>query len=285
MFGTLKPVYNKLNQEEKSFYKLYYCGLCSSLNRLGGPVLRMGLSYDVAFMYMMLDSGNEKTIKKCYCPGKIVGRRRCIDNEELADYMAAVSLILIHGKCRDNITDNEKIIESKMILKTIEKKMLEIQCTNEKIVDLTQSGLSKINMLERKNADFKEIADEFGIITGKLFEMAPGITEPRLYYKLGYYLGIWIYIADAALDIREDVKKTRFNPFMDGGRLSLKEAIEKYEEEITDKLFESHDSVVDILNLIDSDEEQEKMIKAVSLAMDAAEGNIFKIHKEIENAK
>lgn len=287
MFGALKPVYNKLNSSEKEFYKMYYCGLCSSLGRLGGPVLRMGLSYDVAFMYMMLDLGNEKEIKKCFCPGRVLKKRKCIDNKLLSDYMAAVSVVLIHGKCIDNIADNEKIVQSKIILHLLKRNLLKLEHDNDTIINLTQEILGEISELEKnfENSNFIDIADKFGVLTGKLFEFAPCIKEPELYYKLGYWIGRWIYIVDAALDISEDKKKSRFNPFIKQKRISLKETVKLYESEITNELFKAHDCVVDILKLIETHENSNEIINIVSFAMDAAEGNIFRMYEGIKNAK
>ncbi len=287
MFGTLKPVYNKLSSKEKEFYKMYYCGLCSSLGRLGGPALRMGLSYDTAFMYMMLDLGNEREIRKCFCPGKIIRNQKCVDNVVLADYMAAISVVLIHGKCLDNINDGEKIIESKIILQMLKKNISKIKYKYDEVINITGEGLGKLNTLEKnfEEYSFRDLADVFGDLTGRLFEIAPGISEPQLYYKLGYWIGRWIYIADAALDISEDEKKKRFNPFIRNNHSSAKEAIERYDKEITNELFKAHDCVVDILKLVDTSEDAKEIINIISFAMDATEGNIFRTQEGIRNDK
>ena len=287
MFGTLKPVYSKLNSSEKDYYKMYYCGLCSSLGRLGGPVLRMGLSYDAAFMYMLLDLENEKEVGKCFCPSKILKKKKCIDNKELSDYMAAVSVVLIRGKCIDDINDNEKIVQSKVILNLLKKNFSKISCSCENIISITQSILEEMSELEKNfdNKSFTDIADRFGDLAGKLFESAPGIGEAGLYYKLGYWIGRWIYIADAALDIREDEKKSRFNPFIKDRQLSLKDTVMLHEKEITGELFKAHDCVVDIIKLIDTKENTNEIINMISLAMDATEGKIFKLQEEIKDAK
>lgn len=287
MFGTLKPVYNQLNTKEKEFYKMYYCGLCSSLGRLGGPVLRMGLSYDIAFMYMLLDLGNEKQLRKCFCPGKMLKKKSCVDNRILADYMAAVSVVLLHGKCMDNINDGEKLLQSKLIMHLLKTSFSKTKDANDHIFQLSQCILSQISELE-KNFDYTDcaaIADKFGVLMGKLFEEAPTITEPKIYYKLGYWLGRWIYMADATLDLPEDFNKRRFNPFIPGYQVPLKELIRIAESEITGELFKAHDCIVDILKLIDTQENTKEIIHIVSLAMCATEGNIFRRYEEIKNAK
>lgn len=285
MFGTLKPVHSKLNQDEKNLYKMYYCGLCSSLGRVGGWVLRMGLSYDIAFMYMLLDCENAKKIEKCFCPGNILRKKNCIDNKVLADYMAAVSIVLLYGKCIDNINDNEKIIQSKLLLTLLKKELTKLKDINGDILEITRNGLDRVALCEKnfEGLSFVDIADQFGKLTGKLFEMAPGLDEPEVYNKLGYWLGRWIYIADAATDIRQDLKKKRFNPFIVEKQMSLKEVIGKYEKEITAELFKAHDCVVDLLKLIDNYKETEKTVNIISFAMEATEGNIFRLQEEIKN--
>lgn len=277
MYGTLKPVYNKMDREQRSFFKMYYCGLCSSLGRLGGPIMRMGLSYDITYMYLLLDCGSKSEIQKCFCPGRIIKKRTCIDSRPLSDYMAAVCVAMIRAKCADNISDNEKQLESRAVLKLTDKEFLKISEGYGDVVDAIQSGLNKIAYLEKnfQNCSHSDIADAFGALVSELFEKAPGISEPEVFSRLGYWLGRWVYIADAALDLTEDIKKNRFNPFK--FEECAKASYDKFGDEIFDQLFKAHDCVIDILRLIDTYEQPKKIIDTVSFAMMATEGHVYKL--------
>ena len=53
MFGYIKPFTPDLRLREYEAYKAVYCGLCGQLGRSFGPVARMTLSYDFAFLAML----------------------------------------------------------------------------------------------------------------------------------------------------------------------------------------------------------------------------------------
>ena len=47
----------------------------------------------------------------------------------------------------------------------------------------------------------------------KLFALCSPDGETRALERLGYVVGRWIYILDAAADLTKDIKKKRYNPF------------------------------------------------------------------------
>ena len=49
----------------------------------------------------------------------------------------------------------------------------------------------------------------------KLFALCSPNGETRALERLGYSMGRWIYILDAAADLEKDIAKKRYNPFKD----------------------------------------------------------------------
>ena len=287
MFGTLKPAYNERNSDVKDIYKLYYCGLCSSLGRMGGPLLRMGLSYDVAFMYLLLDAERRREISKCACPSRFMLKKNCVDSRPLADYMAVVSLALIHGKGLDDINDRENVLLSRAAVGFTRRKLEKAVAEHADVLDLISVGIAEINEMEKNFADrsFVDVADRFGKIVGELFRRAPGIGDADVFYRMGYWLGRWICIADAAADIPKDMKKRRFNPFTQGEAGTPHQVFLKHRDEIAEELIKAQNCVADAIKLVDTYNDNKETEELVSRAMQAAAGNIFKMQEEIGNAK
>ena len=56
MFGYIGCVKEKLSEEEQKRYQSIYCGLCRNLKERYGQVERLCLSYDMAFLILLLSS-------------------------------------------------------------------------------------------------------------------------------------------------------------------------------------------------------------------------------------
>ena len=56
MFGYIVPNQEALSEEDHTLYREYYCGLCSELRYLYGRSGQVTLSYDTAFLVLLLTS-------------------------------------------------------------------------------------------------------------------------------------------------------------------------------------------------------------------------------------
>ena len=70
MFGYVTIAAGALTQEQRERYRAYYCGLCHALKRRYGALGRMTLSYDMTFLYLLLNS--------LYEPDETQGTARCL---------------------------------------------------------------------------------------------------------------------------------------------------------------------------------------------------------------
>ena len=68
MFGYVRPVRAKLTEKDKEYYGAVYCGLCHALGKRYGFLARLTLTYDFAFLAMLLAPA------ECSCE---VCRKRC----------------------------------------------------------------------------------------------------------------------------------------------------------------------------------------------------------------
>ena len=287
MFGTMRPVIGRMNDEEKKIFRAYYCSLCSSLGSFAGIVARMGLSYDITFLYMLMDAENERVYTKCFCPSNPLRRKVCVPKSHLSEYLAAISVILMYEKCIDNIEDNDNVFKARGMKRFLEsgyEKAKEIYPEQAKI---TNDLMTKMRTVEKAGAadSAARLADLFGKLSGKLLAMCPTECDSELYYALGYHVGYWIYIIDAICDIEEDCKKGRFNPFVLNSEKSAEEILKDKREEIEGVLFNSHDCIMDVLKLTDITDNRKEIENIIKMSLLYAEGRAFNLQKENSDGK
>ena len=106
MFGYVVPLRGELKVWELDAYQAAYCGLCHTLGRRYGFLPRLLLSYDFAFLAMLLSTESARPItqrRRCIaCP--IKGKQVCRESLSL-DIAADESVILTYWKLMDGVAD------------------------------------------------------------------------------------------------------------------------------------------------------------------------------------
>ena len=103
MFGFVTVSHKELSAEQKTRYGAVYCGICRKIRERGSNLARLGLSYDMAFLALLLMS--------LYEPEETCGDRACmlhpikpkpwIDNEYI-QYAADMNVALAYYKALDD---------------------------------------------------------------------------------------------------------------------------------------------------------------------------------------
>ena len=103
MFGYVTGNWKELNKDQQARYGAVYCGICRRLQAQSGGVSRLGLSYDMAFLSLLLMSlyEPEETSGKDGCLLHPVKRRAWVDNEYIR-YSADMNVILAYYNCLDD---------------------------------------------------------------------------------------------------------------------------------------------------------------------------------------
>lgn len=212
MFGYITVDKPELKIKDFETYKSYYCGLCRQLKKQNGNVLRISLSYDMAFIYILLTGLYEpetKThIKRCVVHG--FGKVN-VSSNDIAEYVADMSAVMTYYKMADDWNDERKI--SAGILKNILSRKNKGICErySDKI-KLFEENMTKLREGEKnKNYNLDEMSGYFGNMMGEILVYKNDIWEKHL-RKMGKYLGKFIYLMDAYDDIKEDEKNNRYNP-------------------------------------------------------------------------
>ncbi len=218
MFGYVVPDKPELKMREYDVFRGYYCSLCKTLGRSYGQVSRLTLNYDLAFLYILLDSMSPIPIggKRQRCIAHPIKKRFIIFSNIFAEYTSDMNIILMYYNLEDKWDDEKNIIGGSGVLalkrafKKANKKHPE-KCT------AIEKHLKTLSYLEKQGCNsMDEVAEEFATIMREIFECGhiKDENERKTLGWMGYNLGRWIYILDAYDDIEMDVKHGSYNPLV-----------------------------------------------------------------------
>lgn len=212
MFGYVQANTDILTENEKNRYKEFYCGLCHSLGNRHGFTARLGLSFDMTFLAILLSSLYEPTEKQdtARCVRHPVKEHRFITNHCI-DYTADMTVALVYFKCLDDWNDDKNFVAkgySSLLSNAYKKVKINwpLQC---EIIERELNTLADIEA--RNDISLDAAANSFGRLMEALFVYKDDIWADYL-KKLGYGLGRYIYLADASVDLEKDRKKGSYNP-------------------------------------------------------------------------
>lgn len=209
----------ELRVREYEHYKAVYCTLCRQLGHAYGPFARMTLSYDFTFLALLGLSlreectGFEKKrcafnpLKKCsYCKG----------GGEQVDFAAAAAMIMLYYKIRDNVDDGKgfKKLGYRLLLPLFGHTRRKAARLYPEVEAVVKEYIDRQNALERENCASVDLASEpTAAALSKLFAFcAPKPEDARPLERMGYCIGKWVYLIDAAADLERDLQTGNYNP-------------------------------------------------------------------------
>ncbi len=213
MFGYIVVNKPELKIKDYETYRAYYCGLCEQLKKEYGFFGRLSLNYDMTFLVLLLDAlyEPENTIRCERCMVHPVIKHKVCTNK-FSEYAADMNVILSYYKCKDDWQDEKKLIRgayAKLLNGKMKNRCIAYKGKNDDIEEL----LAKLSEKEALGeTDIDVMSGIFGKLLGKVFSYTNDEWEDEL-YRIGFYLGKYIYILDAYEDLEEDLKKNNYNPF------------------------------------------------------------------------
>ena len=218
MFGFVKAYKPELRVKEFDFYKAVYCSLCRDLGKKYGIVARFSLSYDFTFLsllHMSLTDGcTAIERKRCVC--NPLKKCNYLCSGGLPEMPTAAAAIMLYSKLNDNIADEGffKGLGYRLLRLLSRKGYKKAVADFPKIGEVFTEYLKAQNKVEENNTSDVDIAAEpTAKMLSELFQLCAPNGETRALERLGYSMGRWIYILDAAVDLQKDIKKNRYNPF------------------------------------------------------------------------
>lgn len=217
MFGYVRPVLNRLNEEEKKRYKSAYCGLCHAMGKRHGWLSRFTLNYDFAFLAILLyRSADEQSTQCLRCPAHLLKKpRECICGKTM-DLVADESMILTWYKLTDDVEDKSLLpgLPARCLRWLLSGAYRRAAFARPEFDRRVKLQLGRLRELEAVcSPQLDRTADAFASILASAAGDCGGDTvRMRAMEQLLYHLGRWIYLMDAWDDLDEDVKKGRYNP-------------------------------------------------------------------------
>ena len=217
LFGYIRIAKPELKIKEYETYKAIYCTLCKQLGRHYGLFARLTLSYDFTFLALLRLSLQDKCVgfeqKRCaFNPLKKCNY--CKEKEEFS-LPAAAAMILIDHKIRDNIADEKGFKKlGNLLLLPLSSKARKKAAKRYPEIEKTVAGYIETQKeLERTGcAELDRAAEPSAIMLSSLLQMlALNEAQKRVLDRMGYCLGRYIYLLDAACDLTDDLKTGSYN--------------------------------------------------------------------------
>lgn len=267
MFGYIVPSKEHLGEDDFNTFCSYYCGLCKSMGKHCSHSSRIGLSYDLTFLSIVLSSVVEENVEVLpqHCIIHPIKKKNTVKLNCVLEYTAMMATILAYEKCRDDIYDDKSIkaVLGMILYRSAYKKAIK---KHREASLYISSRLKELREIEKnKICDIDIAADKFALILQKLF--TPNfITDKNTIRQLewfGYNIGRWIYILDAINDLESDFKSKSYNPLLCDNIENIKEhcisLCEKTEQSLTFTL-ENAAEAFDLMKLYKNSELLNKMI-------------------------
>lgn len=234
MFGYIRPLVPELKVSEYEYYKGVYCGLCRSLGKNTGCASRFALNYDLVFLALvrMAVLGEEYSFRHHRCAVHPLKKRPSLDECRTLSFCAYATAMFTAMKIKDNMADSRGFDRIGATLavpygKYLGRRAKKIDDISARVTEI----MTELSSLEKENCpSVDRPADAFGralalICSGDTDEETS--PEYRICYDIGYHLGRFIYIADAADDYEDDKKNGSYNPLVALYADGLSEAVKK----------------------------------------------------------
>lgn len=236
MFGYITVNKNELKIKDYKKYQTYYCGVCRGLADNYGLTGRMTLTYDMAFLALLLSSLYEDGTKpvKRRCIPHPVSKHEEIRNE-YTDYAAAVNVMLSYYKMKDDWEDDESVRGAAFaaLLRRAYRKASRRYPRQARAIS---RYIKKQHKCEKSGESSVDVAaNPTGEMLASIFNMKNDMWQYDL-KRMGFFLGKFIYIMDAFDDLEKDIRHGNYNALKSRYDAGSTGARKKFDSECRDML-------------------------------------------------
>ena len=214
MFGYVNVNWKELTKQQQSRYGAVYCGICRRIREQASNVSRLVLSYDMAFLSLLLMSlyEPEEQSGPNACGLHPIQKRPWVDNEYI-QYGADMNVALAYYNFLDDWNDDRKL-SAKLMADRLEGHMDPIRQRWPRQCGAIENCIRELSALEKEGcANPDRVANCFGALMAELLVYREDIWAADL-RQMGTALGRFIYLLDAAVDFDRDRRKGKYNPYL-----------------------------------------------------------------------
>ncbi len=217
MFGYIRADKGELKMREYEIYRGVYCSLCKRLGKSYGFLSRLTLSYDFTFLALLDISLKDgcTSFKPGRCAFNPAKRCNYLKDTAQLDFSASAAIIMLYYKIVDDIADEKGFkklaaIMLKPIFSGAHKKAVRVY---PEIENYVAGYMQSQKALEQENCKSVDKAAEptAKVMADILSALSDDAGNKRALERLGYCLGRYIYLLDAACDLKDDIKTGSYN--------------------------------------------------------------------------
>ena len=227
MFGYVTANWKELDKPMQDRYQSVYCGICRRIREQSSNLSRLGLSYDMAFLALLLMSlyEPEETSGGNACMLHPIKKRPWVDNEYVR-YAADMNVALAYYNCLDDWQDDRKLT-AKAMANVFGKGYARIEEQYPRQCAAIRDCIARLSALEKENCPNPDLpAACFGELMGEILVYREDLWASHL-RRMGMALGRFIYLLDAAVDYPRDKRKGKYNPYL---AMGMEEDWSRWEE-------------------------------------------------------
>ncbi|MBR2783764.1 MAG: hypothetical protein IKD93_06195 [Firmicutes bacterium] len=213
MFGYVRLNEPELKIKDFQAFRSVYCGVCRGLRRHGLSSWA-ALNYDMTFLALVLISLYEEAApaRPCRCLLHPFSRISQV-SDQWTDYAADMTVLLTYYQCLDAWHDEKKVLPraEAALLKRARDKVAQSYPRQAQAVADYVAQLDEVEERQDPNIDLG--AGLTGEMLAELFACREDEWAPTL-RELGFWLGKFIYLMDAAEDVEQDRRHGCYNPLL-----------------------------------------------------------------------
>ena len=215
MFGYVRPSVQDLPEGELDRFRAMYCGLCHTLSQRYGQAARFILNYDFTYLAILLSDGTagEENAGRCYTSP--VKKRPYLVSTAAMELAADESVILAYWQLRDGVEDHAWAagLKYRAGARLLESAYQKAAACRPEFDEAVRRQLHMLGELEKaKDPSMDKAADTFAVLLSSAAEEIEDPVRRRILEQILYHLGRWVYLIDAADDLKKDAESGNYNP-------------------------------------------------------------------------
>ena len=215
MFGYVRPPLSALPEAEQARFRRIYCGLCHTLGQRYGGASRFILNYDLTYLAILLSPPEEGDSGSARCYASPVQERAFLKPSAALETAADESVILAYWQLRDGVSDHDWLhgLPYRSASAVLEPAYRKAAASRPGFDGAVRQQLDKLSELEKDScASMDAAADAFAMLLSSAAGEVEDSTRQRVLEQMLYHLGRWIYLVDAADDLKKDTANGNYNP-------------------------------------------------------------------------
>ncbi len=231
MFGYVRPSQERLSEAENARFRQAYCGLCHVLGGKYGFAARFVLNFDFTFLAILLSGTQEPACVSCRCAVHPFRQQCVMARTGALETAADHSIVLAWWQLRDHIKDHGffRSIPYRLAALLLRRAYRKARRCVPEFDAAVRRHLQELSEREAECcASLDAAAEPFAALMADIAGCVGSGPVRRVMREIFYHLGRWIYLVDAADDLKKDVQTGCYNPLqyrygLAGGTLGAEE--------------------------------------------------------------